>query len=602
MRSRVAAVLALALIASRSDAFAQNVDAGRKAFESRCARCHGADGNGGEMGPPIAQRLPPLDDQQLSKLVHEGIPAKGMPPSVIDDPGSRRSRPLPAHDSNGAPTTIPLFADASRSPTAGPLEGQIVGEGFDDVQLRTDDERVHLLRRAGERVPRGDFGSRLAQLQRRPRRQPLHDADPDHKTNVGAAGAEVGVLRSRTPARLQVTPVVVDGIMYVTGAKRMLRARCRHRPPDLALPAAADARASTAGGANRGVGGRRRSRLHGDRQRAHHRAQPLHRRAAVGHRDGRLAQELLRHVGAAGRRQPGHRRVSAAASTARAASSPRYDQETGKEVWRFWTVPKPGEPGSETWQGKDIEHGGAPTWFTGSYDPAARHRLLADRQSEQGVQRRRSRRATTSTPTASWRSIAKTGKLKWHYQFTPHDLWDWDATETPVLVDAAWEGQPRKLMLHANRNGFFYVFDRTDGKLLLAKPFVKNLTWASGIGADGRPIKLPNQEPSAGRHARSARRRTARPTGSRRRYNPATGLYYVQTFEKCSIYTKTRSGRVGEPARRISAARSARRAGSEAAAHPEGDRHPHRQDRVGAAAARPGAIVGRHAGAPPPAS
>jgi len=86
MRTRVAAVLALTLIASRSDAFAQDVDAGRKAFESRCARCHGGDGNGGEMGPPIAQRLPPLDDQSLSKLIHEGIPAKGMPPSVINDP------------------------------------------------------------------------------------------------------------------------------------------------------------------------------------------------------------------------------------------------------------------------------------------------------------------------------------------------------------------------------------------------------------------------------------------------------------------------------------------------------------------------------------
>src|SRR5205814_3766360 len=93
---------------------------------------------------------------------------------------------------------------------------------------------------------------------------------------------------------------------------------------------------------------------------------------------------------------------------------------------------------------------------------------------------------------------AKTGKLKWHYQGTPHDLWDWDATETPVVVEAAWpgSGQPRKLLLHANRNGFFYVFDRTDGKLLLAKPFVRKLTWASGVGPDGRPVKNPNQEPS----------------------------------------------------------------------------------------------------------
>jgi len=127
--------------------------------------------------------------------------------------------------------------------------------------------------------------------------------------------------------------------------------------------------------------------------------------------------------------------------------------------------------------------------------------------------------------------------LKWHYQFTPHDLWDWDATQTSVLIDATWKGVPRKLMLHASRNGFFYVFDRRDGTLLLARQFVRNLTWASGIGPDGRPIKLPNQEPSpAGTKVCPAQ------DGATNWYspsfNPATGLYYIQTFEKCSIYTK----------------------------------------------------------------
>src|SRR5205085_12361224 len=88
---------------------------------------------------------------------------------------------------------------------------------------------------------------------------------------------------------------------------------------------------------------------------------------------------------------------------------------------------------------------------------------------------------------------AKTGKMRWHFQFTPHDVHDWDAQEPPVLVDANWQGQPRKLLLQANRNGFFYVFDRVNGQLLLAKPFLKKLNWASGIGKDGRPIlnKLP---------------------------------------------------------------------------------------------------------------
>ena len=194
----------------------------------------------------------------------------------------------------------------------------------------------------------------------------------------------------------------------------------------------------------------------------------------------------------------------------------------------------------------------------------------------------------------------KTGKLKWYYQFTPHDLWDWDATQTSVLVDADWEGQPRRLMLHADRNGFFYVFDRENGKLLLAKAFVRNLTWASGIGADGRPIKLPNQDPTpAG--TKVCPSQDGATNWFSPSFNPATGLYYVQTFEKCSIYTKSEQGDVGE--RQVVPGRvAAHGAGSEAAADPEGDRHPHRRDSLGAAAARSGPVLGRDARDRRPAS
>ena len=217
-----------------------------------------------------------------------------------------------------------------------------------------------------------------------------------------------------------------------------------------------------------------------------------------------------------------------------------HDQETGKEVWRFWTVPKPGEPGSETWQGKDIEHGGAPTWFTGSYDPALDlvYWPTGNPAKEYNGDDRKGDNLYANSILALER---KTGKMRWYYQFTPHDLWDWDATQTSVLVDAAWEGQPRRLMLHASRNGFFYVFDRENGKLLLAKPFVRNLTWASGIGADGRPIKLPNQEPTpAG--TKVCPSQDGATNWFSPSFNPATGLYYVQTFEKCSIYTKSDQG------------------------------------------------------------
>jgi alcohol dehydrogenase (cytochrome c) len=217
-----------------------------------------------------------------------------------------------------------------------------------------------------------------------------------------------------------------------------------------------------------------------------------------------------------------------------------HDQKTGREIWRFWTVPKPGEPGSETWGGKDIEHGGAPTWFTGSYDPELDvvYWPTGNPAKEYDGTDRKGDNLYAGTILALQRAD---GKLKWYYQFTPHDLWDWDATQTSVLVDATWQGKPRKLMLHANRNGFFYVFDRTDGTLLLAKQFIKMLTWASGIGSDGRPVKLPNQEPSpAG--TKVCPSQDGATNWYSPSYNPATGLYYVQTNEKCSIYTKKEQG------------------------------------------------------------
>ena len=272
-----------------------------------------------------------------------------------------------------------------------------------------------------------------------------------------------------------------------------------------------------------------------------------------------------------------------------------FDQETGKEAWRFWTVPKPGTPGSETWKGKDIEHGGAPTWFTGSYDPELDlvYWPTGNPGKEYDGDDRQGDNLYASCILALDR---KTGTLKWHYQFTPHDLWDWDATQTSVLVDADWQGTPRKLMLHANRNGFFYVFDRATGERLLSTPFVKNLTWASGIGADGRPIRLPNQKPSP-QGTRVCPSQDGATNWFAPSFSPQTGLYYVQTFEKCSVYTTTPQGAVAGRASPTWAARSAscrrirRRSGSCARI----DIRTGKID-VGAAAARPGDLVGRHAG------
>ena len=163
-----------------------------------------------------------------------------------------------------------------------------------------------------------------------------------------------------------------------------------------------------------------------------------------------------------------------------------YKATTGELAWRFWTVPKRGEPGSETWTGTALETGGGATWLTGSYDPELG--LLYWPTGNPYPPTDGDQRAGDDLYTAAVVALdAKTGKLRWYFQFSPHDLHDWDATEPLLLVDAVFQGKERKLLLQANRNGFFYVLDRTNGQFLLGKPFVKRLTWATGIGAGGRP-------------------------------------------------------------------------------------------------------------------
>jgi alcohol dehydrogenase (cytochrome c) len=171
-----------------------------------------------------------------------------------------------------------------------------------------------------------------------------------------------------------------------------------------------------------------------------------------------------------------------------------YDVRTGKEVWRFNTIPAPGQPGSETWQGDDWEHGGASVWITGSYDPALN--LTYWGVGNPGPDWNPDQRPGDNLYSDSVVALdADTGALKWHFQFTPNDAYDYDAVQIPVLVDMQWQGQPRKLMMWANRNGFFYVLDRATGEFLHGSPFVK-VNWASGLDAKGRPIQTP-QPPGA---------------------------------------------------------------------------------------------------------
>ena len=167
-----------------------------------------------------------------------------------------------------------------------------------------------------------------------------------------------------------------------------------------------------------------------------------------------------------------------------------YDAKTGKRLWRFWTVPGPGEPGHDTWSGESWKSGAAGTWITGAYDPGLN--LVYWGTGNPGPDFAGENRKGDNLYTESMVALdADTGKMKWYFQFTPHDVHDWDAVEIPVLVDAAFKGRPRKLLVQANRNGFYYVLDRVTGEFLHGTPFIKELNWAKGLDEKGRPIRVP---------------------------------------------------------------------------------------------------------------
>src|SRR6266436_9730204 len=212
-----------------------------------------------------------------------------------------------------------------------------------------------------------------------------------------------------------------------------------------------------------------------------------------------------------------------------------YDVATGKEAWRFYTIPGPGEPGHETWAGDSWKTGGASVWVTGSYDPALN--LTYWGIGNAGPDYNGDERGGDNLYSSSVVALdADTGKIRWHYQFSPHDEFDYDATQVPVLADITWQGRPRKVMMWANRNGVFYVLDRATGEFLLGKPFVK-VTWMNGFDAKGRPIRAV-QTSTSGVLVYPGNQ------GGTNWYNPAfnprTGLFYIPTWEETfSTFTKS---------------------------------------------------------------
>lgn len=212
-----------------------------------------------------------------------------------------------------------------------------------------------------------------------------------------------------------------------------------------------------------------------------------------------------------------------------------YDPKTGKRLWRTWTVPGKGEPGAESWGGDSAERGGGSTWVTGSYDPELN--LIYWGTGNPAPDWNDDTRPGDNLYTSSIVAMdGTTGVIKWHFQFTPHDVHDWDATEVPVLFDAKVNGRNRKIVSMANRNGFFYTLDRQSGEFLSATPYIKQ-TWTDGMDPKGRPFARRDADPKAGGTlvypSISGGANYYSPT-----YSPKTGLFYQAAREMAGVYYK----------------------------------------------------------------
>jgi alcohol dehydrogenase (cytochrome c) len=518
-----------------TSAVAQTPDAGGKVFATRCAACHGTQGNGGELGPAIAARIPLRSDDDLTLLLREGLPNAGMPAFPTLTAGETTS--LIAHlrtlrpPSNTQPQRTTVTLTSGRT-----LPGVVLNRAAGELQVLGDDRKVHLLRASGDRyrevTSQADWTTYNG-----------HDSGNRYSPLAQITTANVARLTPKwmftlpNAAGLQVTPVVAGGIMYVTAANDLyaLDAGSGRQLWNYRRPRTRGLVGVAARGVNRGVA------VAGDRvfmATDHAHLVALNRYTGTVLWDVELANWKENYNGTGAPLVVGNMVISGIAGGDEGARGfvSALDQSTGKELWRFWSVPKRGEPGAETWKGNAIDHPGAATWMTGSYDPELSTLYWAI--GNPGPDLIGDDRLGDNLYSDSIVALdIKTGQRKWHFQFTPHDVHDYDAQQPIVLVDGTWQGKPRKLVIQANRNGYFYVLDRVTGEFLLGTQFVKTVTWASGLTAAGRPIVVPGMEPT-----REGKRVCPSLDGASNWYSasfhPQTRLFYVQTNDKCGIFTR----------------------------------------------------------------
>jgi PQQ-dependent dehydrogenase (methanol/ethanol family) len=537
----------------------------------QCASCHTAMGRGGSNGPDlsaVANRMKQAERQSALLAPRAGMSAGYQRVAVEMKDGSRLegfARAQGSHDlvlQTGDGRLHLLMESEYRSVTAMSASAMPTYKGTAE-ELQNLLAYLNTLRGVGVGSLKEDGAAVTAEEIEQVEHPKKGDWPTYNGTLDGNRSSSLDQINLENVAKLQMqwsdtipfygletTPVVVDGVMFLTGNNQVYALsgktgreiwryeRAKSAPASIASDAAI--------GVNRGVAvlGERVFYLTDD---AH--------LIALNRLTGALLWDVSTHVGAPGQYGGTAAPLVVGDLVITGASGgdngirgfvAAYKATTGEEVWRLWTIPKPGDTGpvAATWKGSALEEGGGATWLSGSADVEAGVVYWAvgnPHPDTDGDQRLGSNLYTNSDLAID----AKTGKLLWYFQFTPHDLHDWDANEPIVLVNAEWKGEERKLLLHANRNGFLYVLDRTNGKLLLATQMVEKMNWASGIDpVSGAPNLLPANETSE-QPTKACPAVRGATNWYATAFNPATRLYYVMTVEDCGMYHKAEEGGFG---------------------------------------------------------
>jgi alcohol dehydrogenase (cytochrome c) len=439
---------------------AADVERGKDLYVRNCHQCHG-EGGRGEAGPDLVLAASSKSHWAFFAAAKYGLDGTAMPPQELSDADIWRVHAYIANEISATPAV-------KRPPVTVPYQ----------AILDADANPEQWLTYAGNFL--GHRHSRLQQIT---------------KSNIGSLGLAWVAQLSQTDRELQVSPIVVGKTMYVTQSREGVLAldattgqrlwQYNRRIPDR-VP-------SCCGMPNRGVAVLGSSVFVVTID-AHvvaldattGREQWITKVADIGEGYAMtvaplaLADRVI--VGVSGG-EFGARGFIAA-----------YAAADGKELWRFYTVPGPGEPGNETWEGDSWRTGGGPTWTTGAYDPSLDliYWGVGNPSPEFIASVRKGDNLYTNSVVAL---EAKTGRLRWHFQFTPADEHDWDSNQQPMLAEIEWQGAKRAVVLWANRNGFFYALDRRTGEFLFAEAFVRQ-TWNEGFDANGRPRKSPKASPT----------------------------------------------------------------------------------------------------------